>query len=100
MKKPTSFNFSRSAEHGWVIHVPGCPAPLRVDQMLVDVVRQTPDEIEGFLLSVNGLPAEIADIVPPRYLTALGVGSQLRQLNVRYTKRRVQLDSAGRCEDV
>jgi len=79
VKCPLKFEFVLQPS-GWAISIPATPdnVIIEVDQLLIDASLVTPRRIEGYILAVHGLPANVADIVPAYCLPSLGVAAHLR----------------------
>lgn len=51
---------------------------VEVDQVIFDATRMSGTSAEGYIVSVHGLPQDIAHQLPAEALRALGVGNHFR----------------------
>ncbi len=75
-KETTKFRFAYRANRCyrcWVLRTLDESVTVEFDQALVDLVPQRSGELEGYVLSIHGLDAEVAKDLSPDFLKALGV---------------------------
>ena len=59
---------------GWTLNHPDLPAPIAIDQVLMDADEDGDGFAVGTVLAVHGLDQAVAQHLPPRVQRALGIG--------------------------